>query len=209
MPTRDARVDAYIARARPFAKPILTKIRKAVHAGCPDVIETIKWSVPAFDHKGPLCGMAAFKAHCVWGFWKAALMKTVPADTAVKAIGGFGRFESVDQLPPERAIIQMVKEAAALNDAGVKVPKVVKAKPAVKAPADMLAAIRKTRRARETYEAFSPSARREYIEWVTGAKSPETRARRLETAVQWMADGKVRNWKYVPAAKAGRAGART
>ena len=204
MPTTDPRVDAYIGRARPFAKPILTRIRKAVHAGCPDVVETIKWSVPAFDYKGPMCGMAAFKAHCLWGFWKSALMKTVPADTAVKAMGGFGRFELADQLPSERAMIRMVKEAAALNDAGVKVPRVVKTKPVLKAPADMLAAIGKNRKARQTYDAFSPSAKREYIEWVTGAKSPDTRARRLETAVQWMAEGKVRNWKYMPAAKAAR-----
>jgi len=208
MPTKDPRVDAYIARARPFAKPILTRIRKAVHAGCPGVVETIKWSVPAFDYKGPLCGMAAFKAHCLWGFWKAALMTTVPADTAVKAMGGFGRFESGEQLPPERAMIRMVKEAAALNDAGVKVPKVVKSRPALKAPPDMVTAIGKNRTARQTYDAFSPSAKREYIEWITGAKSPGTRARRLEAAVQWMAEGKVRNWKYVPAAKARRPAAR-
>ena len=197
MAARDPRVDAYIAKARPFAKPILTAIRKAVHAGCPGVTETIKWSVPAFDYKGPMCGMASFKAHCLWGFWKAALMTSVPADNAARAMGGFGRFESLDQLPSERAMVRMVKEAAALNDKGVKVPRAVKARAPLRAPAEMLAAIKKNRKAQQTYDAFSPSAKRDYIEWITGAKSDDTRARRLETAVQWMSEGKSRNWKYV------------
>jgi uncharacterized protein YdeI (YjbR/CyaY-like superfamily) len=208
MAASDPRVDAYIAKARPFAKPILTAIRKAVHAGCPDVTETIKWSVPAFDYKGPMCGMAAFKAHCLWGFWKAALMTSVPADTATRAMGGFGRFESADQLPSERAMVRMVKEAAALNEKGVKVPRVAKARAPLKAPPDMLAAIKKNRKAQRTYDAFSPSAKRDYVEWIIGAKSADTRARRLATAVQWMAEGKSRNWKYMPAAKPRRAASR-
>jgi uncharacterized protein YdeI (YjbR/CyaY-like superfamily) len=135
--------------------------------------------------------MAAFKAHCLLGFWKGPLMKTLPYDSA-----SFGRFESIDDLPSEAAIVRMVKEAKALNDAGVKLPRTAKAKPALKAPADMLAAIKKNKKAQAAYAAFSPSHRREYIEWITGAKAHETRARRLETAVKWMAEGKSRNWKY-------------
>src|SRR5687767_381692 len=196
MPATDPRVDAYIARAKPFAQPILKRIRAAVHAGCPDVVETIKWSVPAFEHKGPMCGMAAFKGHCLWGFWKAALMKSMPNDPAHKAMGGFGRFESLDELPSEAAMIRMVKEAAALNDAGVKVPRAFKEKKPLKAPAYMLSAIKRNKKAHAAYRAFSPSHKREYIEWITGAKAEDTRARRLATAVQWMAQGKSRNWKY-------------
>lgn len=205
MAAKDPRVDAYIVKARPFAQPILRRIRAAVHAGCPGVTETIKWSVPAFDYKGPLAGMAAFKAHCIFGFWKGALMKSTPKDKAGEAKGQFGRFESVDDLPSEHAIVRMVKEAAALNDAGVKVPRAMKAKPALKAPAYMLAAITKNRKAQQTYAALSPSARREYIEWITGAKSDDTRAKRLATAVEWLAEGKPRNWKYMPAPKRARA----
>jgi hypothetical protein len=192
MPVKDPRVDAYIAKAKPFAQPILKRIRKAVHAGCPEVIETIKWSVPAFDYKGPLCGMAAFKAHCLLGFWKHPLMKTVKGH----GTGEFGRIESIDDMPPEAAIIKMVKEAVALNDAGVKLPRAAKAKPALEAPAYMLAAIKKNKQARTAFDAFSPSCKREYIEWITGAKSEDTRNRRLATAVEWMAEGKSRNWKY-------------
>jgi uncharacterized protein YdeI (YjbR/CyaY-like superfamily) len=111
-------------------------------------------------------------------------------------MGGFGRFESLDELPTEAAMIRMVKEAAALNDAGVKVPRTVKARKPLKAPPYMLAAIKKNAKAHARYQAMSPSHQREYVEWITDAKGEETRARRLATAVQWMSEGKSRNWKY-------------
>ena len=198
---RDPRVDAYIAKARPFAQPILKRIRSAVHAGCPDVTETIKWSVPAFGYKGPFAGMAAFKAHCAFGFWKGELMTTAPKGREGEAMGQFGRFESVGDLPGEAALVRMVKEAKALADAGAKVPRSKTGKPPLKAPASMLAAIKKNKKAHAAYEAFSPSNKREYIEWITDAKTDETRARRLATAVEWMAEGKSRNWKYMPGRK--------
>ena len=195
MAPRDPRIDAYIAKAKPFAQPILKRIRKAVHAGCPDVVETIKWSVPAFDYKGPLAGMAAFKAHCLLGFWKWPIMKTVPQG---QKTGEFGRLESLDDLPSDATLVKMVKEAVALNDAGVKVPRVAKGpKKPLTAPPYMLAAIKKNKKAQATYQAFSPSCKREYVEWITDAKTDATRDRRLATAVEWMAEGKVRNWKYV------------
>jgi len=197
----DPRIDAYIAKARPFAQPILRRIRAAVHAGCPDVTETIKWSVPAFDYKGPLAGMAAFKAHCVFGFWKGPLMKTAPKGKDRRPKGEFGRFETIDDLPGEAALVRMVKEAVSLNDTGVKLPRTAKAKPPLAAPPDMLAAIKKNKKAQQAYEAFSPSHRREYIEWITQAKTDDTRARRIATAVEWLSEGKSRNWKYTPAAR--------
>ena len=198
MAQKDPRIDAYIAKAPPFAQPILKRIRKAVHAGCPDVVETIKWSVPAFEYKGPLCGMAAFKAHCLLGFWKWPIMKTVPKG---QKVGEFGRFETIDDLPGEAALVRMVKEAVSLNDTGVKLPRTAKAKPPLAAPPDMLAAIKKNKKAQQAYEAFSPSHRREYIEWITEAKTDDTRARRIATAVEWLSEGKSRNWKYTPAAR--------
>lgn len=201
MTQRDPRIDAYIAKAQPFARPILTRIRKAVHAGCPDATETIKWGMPAFEYKGPLVGMAGFKAHCALAFWKASLMQSLPARQR-GAMGQFGRFESLDDVPSEAALVKMVKEAAALNEAGIKVKRVVKApKKSATAPAYMLAAIKKNKKAHAAYEAFSPSCKREYIEWITEAKTDETRARRLATAVEWMADGRVRNWKYLSATR--------
>jgi uncharacterized protein YdeI (YjbR/CyaY-like superfamily) len=197
MPTTDPRIDAYIAKARPFAQPILKRIRSAVHKGCPEVNETIKWGMPAFDYKGPLVGMAGFKAHCALAFWKASLMKTIPADIGVDAMGQFGRLESLDDTPSEAQLVKMVKEAAALNDAGVKVKREVKPpKPAPKTPPSMLAALKKNKKAAAAWESFPPSHKREYIQWITEAKTDETRRRRLETAIAWIAEGKARNWKY-------------
>ena len=188
MASRDPRIDDYIAKAPPFAKPILTRIRKAVHTGCPDVTETLKWRTPTFEYKGILCGMAAFKAHCVLGFWKGTLLETPVRD----------RFESIEDVPSEAALVKLVKQAAALNEAGIKMPRARKApKKPLATPSYMLAAIKKNKKAHSTYDAFSPSCKREYVEWITEAKTDETRNRRLATAIEWMAEGKVRNWKYV------------
>lgn len=196
MGRRDSRIDAYIDNAAPFARPILTHLRKVVHAGCPDVEETIKWGSPHFDYKGVMCGMSAFKEHCAFGFWKGSLLKGL-GSKSTEAMGQFGRIRTVDDLPDEKALVRLVKQAAALNDSGIKAPlRKNPPKAPVKTPPDLLAALKKNRRALAAFEAFPPSHRREYIEWITEAKRDETRRRRLETAVSWMAEGKPRNWKY-------------
>ena len=194
MPKKDPRIDAYIARAQPFARPILQRIRKAVHAGCPEVEETLKWSAPHFDYKGVMCGMAAFKEHIRFGFWKAALLGGPPGD---EAMSQFGMIRSLDDLPPERTLIAMVREAARLNEAGVKAPRPRRApKPALEMPTDFAAALNTRRKARTAFDAFSPSHQREYIEWITEARQAATRDRRIATAVEWIGEGKGRNWKY-------------
>jgi hypothetical protein len=195
-PSKDPRVDAYIAKAQPFARPILNRFRTAVHAGCPDIVETMKWSFPHFDYKGVLCSMAAFKAHCAFGFWKGSLLKSAPKGKSKDAMGQFGRITAIEEMPGERALVKMVKEAVALNEAGVKVVRKVKAKAPLEAPPYMLAAIGKNGKAQAAYQAFSPSHQREYVEWITEAKSEETRKRRLATAIEWIAAGRSRNWKY-------------
>ncbi len=197
MAKKDPRVDAYIANAAPFAVPILKKIRKAVHAGCPEVEETIKWSFPHFDYHGLMCGMAAFKQHCALGFWKAKLIFPGydPADR--EEMGSFGKIRTIADLPDEATLIAHARKAAELNARGVKLP----AKPREKrAPIDVpdyfLAALKTNAKARKTFEAFSPSHQREYIEWLTEAKREKTRQQRLATALDLMAQGKSRNWKY-------------
>lgn len=199
MGRKDPRVDAYIAKAAPFARPILKRIRSVVHAGCPGVEETIKWGMPAFDFNGPLCGMAAFKAHATLGFWKAPLLRKGKAPlgkVAEKAMGQFGRITRVEELPSQRDLAALVRRAAALNEQGVKVARAPKPKAALATPRDLLAALRKNRAASRTFEEFSPSHRREYVEWILEAKREETRARRIEIAVEWMSQGRGRNWKY-------------
>lgn len=194
MATKDHRIDAYIEKAQPFARPILRRFRKAVHAGCPGVVETMKWRNPAFDYKGPLAGMAAFKAHCAVGFWKQSLMKS--GLRTQRTMGPFVRLELIDELPSEAALVAMVKEAVALNDAGAKVVRTRTPKPPPKVPAFLLAELKKNKKARTHWAAFPPSHQREYIEWITGAKQEETRLRRLHTAITQIAEGKSQNWKY-------------
>ena len=199
MPTKDPRVDEYIRKARPFAQPILTHIRKVVHAAVPEVEETIKWGTPHFDYKGIFCGMAAFKAHVGFGFWKAGLMKDVLPGSGLSAAGQFGRIESLDDLPNDRALTKIIRAARRLNDDEIKAPPIRKAgpRPELKPPPDLLAALTKNRKAKATFDQFPPSQRREYVSWVIEAKQAATREKRIKTAVVWMAEGKVRNWKYV------------
>jgi uncharacterized protein YdeI (YjbR/CyaY-like superfamily) len=195
--TRDRRIDAYIAKAAPFAKPVLKQIRAVVHAACPDVEETLKWGHPTFMHKGMLCGMAAFKQHCALGFWKSKLILDAQGNRADESMGQFGRIFSVSDLPSRAILAGYIRKAARLNDEGVKVqkkPKPEKAPPV--ASADLLAALKKNAKARATFERLAPGQKRDYIEWIEESKREETRKKRLATAVEWMAEGKKRNWKY-------------
>ena len=199
MGKKDPRVDAYIEKSAAFAKPILKHLRKVVHAGCPDVEETIKWSMPHFDYRGIMCGMAAFKEHCAFGFWKAKLILP-PNNVASKdAMGHFGCIRSFDDLPDEKTLVGYVRKAAELNRSGTKVPgrdKPMK-RPPLKVPAYFSAALSSNAKAKKTFENFSPSHRREYVDWIVGAKREETRDKRLKTAVQWLSEGKPHNWRYL------------
>lgn len=200
MPTLDPRIDAYIVKAAPFARPILEHLRELVHDGCPGVVETIKWSAPAFDFEGSLANMAAFKAHVAFGFWKGSLI--FESDKEKEAMGQFGRITSLDDLPADRTIVALVKKAAKLNASGAKVPRPVKhPKPPLPTPPDLTAALKKNAKARATFDAFPPSHKREYVEWIVDAKTVATRAKRLATTLEWLAEGKSRNWKYQPAKK--------
>ncbi len=201
MGTRDPRIDAYIAKSADFAKPILSHLREVVHFACPDVEETMKWSTPHFTYRGMMAGMAAFKEHCAFGFWKGGLIVDTKTATGEKAAGQFGRITKVADLPPKKVIAGYVKDAMRLNDEGVKAPGRMKS--ARKTPKEIVvpdalaAALKKNRKARETFEAFSPSHKREYAQWIAEAKGEDTRTRRVEAAIEWMADGKPRNWKYM------------
>lgn len=217
MGTKDPRIDAYIAKSADYAQPILKKLRALVHKGCPKVKETIKWGMPSFeypaDKKGGniLCGFAAFKKHCVFGFWKASLMfDDSKKSSGGKASGGAEKLNwgapgrdpvpscitSVKELPSDAVMLKLIKLAMKLNEDGVKVVRLSKKRPPLPMPKDFAAAIKKNKKAATVFEAFSPSCKRDYIEWVVEAKTDETRTRRMETAIEWIAQGKQRNWKY-------------
>lgn len=198
MGRRDPRIDAYIAKAAPFAQPILQRIRDVVHEACPEVEETMKWSMPTFVYAGGiLAGMAAFKQHASFGYWKHALV--MGEDAQRDGMGSYGKMATLKDVPSKRRLVADIRRAMQLNAAGVKTPgprKAAAPKPPPETPPDLLAALAKNRKARTTFEALAPSHRREYVEWITEARRDETRARRLAQTVEWLAEGKRRNWKY-------------
>jgi uncharacterized protein YdeI (YjbR/CyaY-like superfamily) len=198
MPNKDPRVDAYIEKSADFAKPILTHLRKLVHKASPKVSETVKWGMPAFEYKGIVCGMAAFKEHCTFGFWKQSLLDYDGFSSEKTAMGSFGRLTSKKDLPSDETIVQLVQQAVELNEKGVKA---AKAKPATAkkelvVPDYLTAALKKNKVAQNNFEKFPYSCKKEYVEWITEAKTEPTREKRLATTIEWLSEGKRRNWKY-------------
>lgn len=196
MANRDPRIDAYIAKSADFAQPILEHLRAVGHAACPEVEESIKWSCPHFMYRGKLmCSMAAFKQHCSFHFWHG---KQVVGETDTEGMGQFGKITSIKELPNKKTLIAYVRKAIALREAGAtrERAKPVR-KPSLELPADFAALLKKHSAARKHFEAFSPSAQREYIEWIAEAKTEATRQKRIATTLEWLAEGKHRNWKYM------------
>lgn len=200
---KDKRIDAYIAKSQPFAQPILKKLRELIHKGNPDVQETIKWGMPSFDYKGPFCSFAAFKQHAVFGFWKYKLIKDPNGYLAEifnkggTSMGNLGRMTSIKDVPPDKYVIDFIRQAKKLNDDNIKMPpRVIKPKKDLVVPSYFTASLKKNKKALIHFNNFSPSAKRDYVEWITGAKTDETRDSRMKLAVQWMSEGKRRNWKY-------------
>lgn len=197
MPAIDPRVDAYIERSADFAQPILIHLRELIHKACPDIKETVKWSMPSFEFKGILCGFAAFKNHCTFGFWKQSLMETDAFQKNKTAMGSFGRIASVKDLPSDKVMIGLIHQAIELNEKGVKVPKKpTGAKKEIIIPGDLTKALSTNKKAKAQFDKFSYSHRKEYIEWITEAKTEPTRNKRLATTIEWLSEGKGRNWKY-------------
>ncbi|MBV8503721.1 MAG: YdeI/OmpD-associated family protein [Paucibacter sp.] len=195
MASMDPRVDAYIAGVPDFARPVMEHLRTLVHTACPEVVEDIKWSRPHFMLDGKiLAGMSAFKAHCAFALWHRE------GDNSSKAgegMGQYGRIESVKDLPAKAELKKQIQQAAELMRSGAKSPMMEKKpRPKLEAPPELLAALEAHPAARKTFEAFAPGKQRDYIEWIIEAKREETRDKRLAQAMEWLAEGKSRNWKY-------------
>ena len=201
MKNASVEVDAYIARSAEFARPILKKIRSLFHKARPQIHETIKWGFPHFEYKGIVGSMAAFKQHVAFGFWKGELLSDPHKVFAVmeKTAMNMSKITGAAQLPADKILLACIREAVALNEDGVKLPPrkkpVRNGPPAV--PDDLARALKANKKARATFDGFSPSHQREYVEWIAEAKQEETRARRLATTLEWLAAGKPRNWKYM------------
>ena len=203
MPKSDPRIDAYIAKAAPFAQPILVHLRALVHRADPAIAETIKWGMPFFECDGIVCHMAAFKAHCAFGLWRGG--PTAKTGKEDDAMGQFGRIAALADLPRDTEIVQLIRGAVERNRSREKVTEKVTEKVSEKpktrrAPIAMTpefrAALGRSKPAKATFDAFPPSQQREYLEWITEAKTAATRDKRIATAVEWLAEGKPRMWKY-------------
>lgn len=196
-------VDAYIAKSAAFARPILTHLRALMHKASPQIQETMKWGVPHFEYKGIVAGMAAFKQHAAFGFWSQRLLGEKLGKDADRlfpknAESGMGgrKFVSLLELPSDALLIRAIKAAVALNNEGIRPKREVKKKPPMKPPPYLVEALRKNAKAKKTFEGFTSSQQREYVEWLTGAKQDATRDKRLATTIEWLAEGKQLNWKY-------------
>ncbi len=202
MNNKDKRIDDYISKSADFAKPVLKHLRELIHKACPEVQETMKWSFPHFDYQNEMmCSMAAFKQHCAFGFWKASIMKDPEKILTLKdrdAMGHLGQIRSLQDLPSDKILIQYIKEAVKLNKEGVKLPSKVKSPVAktVEVPDYFKNILKKNKKAEKTFEEFSYSHKKEYVQWITEAKTEETREKRMNTAIEWLSEGKKRNWKY-------------
>ncbi len=204
--TFDPRIDAYIAKSQPFAQPILLHLRELVHKACPGVVETIKWSRPFFEYKGVILGnMSAFKEHCSFGFWGEEISAVLREAKVLQpdAMGSLGRLTQIEDLPAKKQMLDLLRKAVAFIDSGQYTSpiaarqRVVKAPaPAVKAPPEFTKALKANRKASAVFSALSPSCKREYVEWIADAKRAETREKRIATAIDWISEGKQRNWKY-------------
>jgi len=197
MGTHDPRVDAYIENAAEFAQPVLEHLREIVHAACPEVVETIKWRMPMFEHKGLLCHFASFKQHCAFGFWKHTLLFD-GQDEPAKGMGSFGKLTSVKDLPSKRELTALVKKAVKLNEQGIArdSQKSKPVKPATEMPSEFKTALAKQAKARKFFESLAPGYQREYVEWIADAKREATRDKRIDQAIEWLGESKKRNWKY-------------
>ena len=196
MTSHDPRIDAYIARQADFARPILEELRRRVHAACPEAVETIKWSAPAFTYKDKLLGvMAGFKQHAAFNLWHGKQVVGEDA-AAAEGMGQYGRLATLKDLPGKRETTAHVRAAMALIEAGTTSSTGRKAKPPPSLPDDLAEAMRGNTAARGHWDAFTPGKQREYADWITAAKGADTRARRVAQAVEWIAEGKVKNWKY-------------
>lgn len=202
---KDTQVDQYIEGAAEFARPILTHLRKVVHEACPEVEEAMKWSRPAFLYRGKILGiMSAFKEHCSFGFWQPEVNRKlaaagVPTD---EASGSLGRLTSVKDLPPKKELLRYVREASSLLESPAsqkpitRMTRKVANRPQLEMPSEFAAALKKDAAAARHYMAFAPSQQYEYLEWIVDAKRDETRQKRIATAIEWLAEGKQRHWKY-------------
>jgi len=181
------KIDEYISKSPDFAKPILQKLRNLVYQAHPEIKESIKWGMPNFEYKGLLVNMAAFKNHCSFGFWKSKLIAGLINNN--EGMGNFGKIKSLADLPSDKILIKHLKTAISLNEKGIDIPKMQKQKEELIVPENLTLALNKNSKAKQVFK-------KEYIDWIIEAKRDETKIKRIKKTLEWLSEGKHRNWKY-------------
>ncbi|GAA4198126.1 hypothetical protein GCM10022289_06380 [Pedobacter jeongneungensis] len=193
-------VDQYIINSAEFAIPILDHLRNLVHKADARIEEKIKWGMPFFDYKGTVCHMASFKNHCAFGFWKGSLMKDEYEifKERSQAMGLLGKITSFEDLPSDEILIAYIQQAIQLNEDNVKLPPKPKSagKKELIIPEYFMKALSEVPEALAVFQNFSPSNKKDYILWLEEAKTEATKIKRMETTLEWLAEGKTRMWKY-------------
>ncbi|WP_428071186.1 YdeI/OmpD-associated family protein [Chryseobacterium gambrini] len=194
------KVDEYIEKSQDFAKPILNYIRETVHEFCPDAEEAIKWKFPTFLYKGKiLCSMVAFKQYCSMGFWlhdEMTSLKEFETEAEKTNMFSLGKITETENLPSKPQLKKMIVEAMELTDMGVTLKKATPSKTETEVPDYFQNALNENKKALEIFKKASPSFRKEYINWIAEAKTESTRNKRMDQALEWISEGKGRNWKY-------------
>jgi len=189
---QNPKIDEYISNSAEFAQPLLVKLRDLIHQANPDIEESIKWGMPCFDYKGIVCHMAGFKNHCSFGFMKHKLIRGLEDN----GMNSFGKLKLLTDLPKDELIITYIKETVLLNEQGVKAPKVSKSKMELVVPNYIIELLRLHPKAEEVFNDFSYSHKKEYVEWIVSAKREATRENRMNQMLEWLSEGKHKNWKY-------------
>ncbi|MEO9802317.1 MAG: YdeI/OmpD-associated family protein [Reichenbachiella sp.] len=197
-PDASKKIDAYLTTVSSEHRPVLELIRKTVNAVDDRIQEDWKWRAPCFSLEGLVCWFVAFKSHVGLNFFKGALIEDIHNAFVESEDEDKGNrmihFKSIDEVKV-KVIQDYVKQAVLLNEQGIKIdfPK----RKTLETPDYLIEALNKNKKAKDVFESFTDAQRKDYIEWLVEAKREETRNKRMTQAIEWIAEGKTRNWKYM------------
>lgn len=188
-------ITAYIEKATPEFKEVMIALRSVLNNPNFDIKEDWKWGAPNFNNEGMICWLAHFRNHVGMNFFKGTLIKDkYNLFTHYREEKGNRqlKFSDINQIIPEQ-IEYYIEEAIKLNQENIKV---VKKEIDTSLPLDLETELNNNPKAKMFFESLAPSYKRDYIEWIEEAKREATRTKRLATTMEWLSEGKKKNWKY-------------
>jgi len=198
---KNPKVDAYILNTAPFAQPILNELRATLETAEPELEETIKWGFPCFTFQSKLiCSFSAYKNHCVFRFWQGSNLKDsagILTKVGETEMGELSKIKNLEDLPNSEILINYIREAIELSKKKSTKTIVSEKKITIDLKSyDLQEIFSSFPKQAEKFDTFSPSHRKEYISWINEAKTEDTKLKRIKTMMEWLLEGKSRNWKY-------------